>query len=747
MLIKNANSQNITRDPNQRKDVANVFYDPKYTLFDYWSDEPIFPDTYGIYNIYYASNESKLPILFVGLSSELKKLRVYKFKNYQNCLKWCSGVVFSNENLKKDITSINGEKLKSGAPITQTVTRTFKLDSLFQYLQSIGLKSNKIQNEYNLKYLHLVYDFQNKPVNIFSNEVGLEYDRLTRINEKAKLEIILKGLAELKYQDSVTKEELKKYGDCINSGCLEKVELYNQLRNSIQIIDFGDIWPSLLSKIARSCDWTPDVMMILNGKFYKSNIHQGDFNFSFHPINTSFAKGISIEKKGKKFYEILEKAIKKNQNVIIQDLNKNSFIKSNTGLDENYFILKSKLNTIQSVIKSIEENYFLTLKPTSNTFEPFLYIGSIEDGNPKGFGYLLNKKKQLICSAYWDDGFPIVLYNVNIFINPEADNLNYSYQGKNKYQTKNVSLIGLQFNDSKMGTFDIYFGDFKFSPTLGKNERNGFGLYFYNSLNKDYLLYYKGQWKNGSRSGKGSLYLNSEIYDGEFHENIIVHGTHTYPDKSFYTGDFKNWQKHGMGKLVFKNGTIQEGLFEDDNFKKSLAEIEQEKIQKEQERLAMEQAILAEQNTKNQIKEAEHQSSKNIFEKVFETLTPGEQKYLDEVLESNDDPKGIVGDKCGVLYTKCKYCGKSISYNKEWSSRIQSIKVLKDEYGSALGNLFAGFGLMLTGRSQDDAISKWSSDLKEDLVKIRNGNIYFCHETKAPKFCSRKCEIEYKIYN
>jgi hypothetical protein len=88
----------ILRSPEKRRDFANVFYDPKYTLFDYWSDEPIFPDKNGIYNIYYATNEFKTPQSFNGNNNKLSELTAYKFKSYINCYNWCNNIIFENKN-------------------------------------------------------------------------------------------------------------------------------------------------------------------------------------------------------------------------------------------------------------------------------------------------------------------------------------------------------------------------------------------------------------------------------------------------------------------------------------------------------------------------------------------------------------------------------------------------------------------------------------------------------------------------
>jgi hypothetical protein len=100
-------AQSINRDPDTRKDFANVFYKSQYTLFDMWSDEPIFPDSKGVYNIYYATNENRTPNSFIGNSSQLQGMTVYKFKNYSNCKNWCDGVILKRDpDTRKDFANV-----------------------------------------------------------------------------------------------------------------------------------------------------------------------------------------------------------------------------------------------------------------------------------------------------------------------------------------------------------------------------------------------------------------------------------------------------------------------------------------------------------------------------------------------------------------------------------------------------------------------------------------------------------------
>lgn len=94
--------QTVRRSNEIRKDHANVFYNRSYTLFDLYSDEPIFPDSNGNYNIIISSNENKSPQKFIGTGEQLSRTSMYKFKNLETHGKWAQGEVFikkqTNEN-------------------------------------------------------------------------------------------------------------------------------------------------------------------------------------------------------------------------------------------------------------------------------------------------------------------------------------------------------------------------------------------------------------------------------------------------------------------------------------------------------------------------------------------------------------------------------------------------------------------------------------------------------------------------
>ena len=81
-------SNNNIRDP-RAKDFSNVYFNSNYTLFDLETDEPIYPDQNGIYEIWYSSNENPVSNSIRLSIKELESFTFYKFKNQRNCEEWC----------------------------------------------------------------------------------------------------------------------------------------------------------------------------------------------------------------------------------------------------------------------------------------------------------------------------------------------------------------------------------------------------------------------------------------------------------------------------------------------------------------------------------------------------------------------------------------------------------------------------------------------------------------------------------
>ena len=86
-------SQVVVKRNNQvSKEQANVNWSKEYTLFDYTTDEPIFPlirNGQPVYKIYYASKEDPRPNYGELTIAQVEGLKYYKFKNRETCFKFC----------------------------------------------------------------------------------------------------------------------------------------------------------------------------------------------------------------------------------------------------------------------------------------------------------------------------------------------------------------------------------------------------------------------------------------------------------------------------------------------------------------------------------------------------------------------------------------------------------------------------------------------------------------------------------
>ena len=80
---------------------------------------------------------------------------------------------------------------------------------------------------------------------------------------------------------------------------------------------------------------------------------------------------------------------------------------------------------------------------------------------------------------------------------------------------------------------------------------NGFGEYKYPTG-----AIYKGQWKDGQRSGKGeTTSLNGEQYTGNYEDDSRSgYGIYVFPSGETYSGEWKNSSRHGFGELLYQNG-------------------------------------------------------------------------------------------------------------------------------------------------------------------------------------------------
>jgi tetratricopeptide (TPR) repeat protein len=133
----------------------------------------------------------------------------------------------------------------------------------------------------------------------------------------------------------------------------------------------------------------------------------------------------------------------------------------------------------------------------------------------------------------------------------------------------------------------------------------------------------------------------------------------------------------------------------------------------------------------------------NLYEKIFNKMSVSERQYIEKILKINNDPKGLHGKKCSSAFSKCKWCGKSFSYSKIYQSRIWVIQLMKDpfmgEYAGMLGDLATELSGIYIGKSKEQMMNKYVSDMRRELNNIKSGNIYSC-TGNPPNYCSKKCE-------
>ena len=94
-------------------------------------------------------------------------------------------------------------------------------------------------------------------------------------------------------------------------------------------------------------------------------------------------------------------------------------------------------------------------------------------------------------------------------------------------------------------------------------KRNGKGTFIWVSGEK-----YIGEYKDGKMHGQGTFhYDNGDVYTGSYSNNKRHgKGLYRWPNNSYFEGTYVNGSKQGEGKLVLQDGTITEGIWENDAY-------------------------------------------------------------------------------------------------------------------------------------------------------------------------------------
>lgn len=105
------------------------------------------------------------------------------------------------------------------------------------------------------------------------------------------------------------------------------------------------------------------------------------------------------------------------------------------------------------------------------------------------------------------------------------------------------------------------------SDSASQTNQSASPVYVENMTGKDgdFEYTYTGYTLNGKRNGKGRVvWSDGEVYDGEWQDDKRNgKGKYTYASGAVYEGEFQNDIIHGRGKYVWPNGAVHEGEYRD----------------------------------------------------------------------------------------------------------------------------------------------------------------------------------------
>lgn len=184
----------------------------------------------------------------------------------------------------------------------------------------------------------------------------------------------------------------------------------------------------------------------------------------------------------------------------------------------------------------------------------YLYNGQLSDDVPNGFGEEI---------YFYSDGDTLSVYKGNF---SKGDKQGPGLLKEFTYYVTTIykGYFDLNKPQGKVEIWDHYKGKpvNYYKGDFYNGERDGYGEEVF-GFNK-----YCGEWKKNNKNGIGKLFFDSLlIYDGDWRSGKFNgSGKRYFLDGSYYFGEFKNNQRDGIGVLSWTNGTKYIGEFEKDLF-------------------------------------------------------------------------------------------------------------------------------------------------------------------------------------
>ena len=190
-------------------------------------------------------------------------------------------------------------------------------------------------------------------------------------------------------------------------------------------------------------------------------------------------------------------------------------------------------NFIFPIIDSLRNDDIIFIKDLF--FKGAKFTGDIFENDQKGELYILNKEINKYDKIYIGE---------LSYFEPNGKGILY----KIKNEIDNNELLKT-IKNTKIEKYKIYCGEFN------KGKYYGYGILYYNEIETDF---YKGQFKDNLRNGKGKYYENNKlVYEGDFKDDTYDGKGKLYNENgNYYEGEFTKGKKNGDGKEYDNKGNI-----------------------------------------------------------------------------------------------------------------------------------------------------------------------------------------------
>ena len=190
-------------------------------------------------------------------------------------------------------------------------------------------------------------------------------------------------------------------------------------------------------------------------------------------------------------------------------------------------------NFIFPIINSLRKDNIIFVKDL--LFKGLKFTGDLLENDQKGELYILNKEINKYDKIYIGE---------LSYFEPNGKGILY----KIKNEIDNNELLKT-IKNTKIEKYKIYCGEFN------KGKYYGYGILYYNEIETDF---YKGQFKDNLRNGKGKYYENNKlVYEGDFKDDTYDGKGKLYNENgNYYEGEFTKGKKNGDGKEYDNKGNI-----------------------------------------------------------------------------------------------------------------------------------------------------------------------------------------------